>query len=532
MFKAEIHHQVFLIGTILLITALPLSPFLVSVGQILLMANWFLQPGLLQRLKLIYTRRSILFVISIYLIHLLWFLNTNNVVYGLHDLKIKLPLLVLPIIYGTSDPINKKELRTIFHFYIVGIFIATVISFAVYFNLTRFKVMDIRDVSPIISHIRLSLLIVLAFYVILHYLLFSVEKTLWPKKIYIFLLVWMMVILLILGATTGIVVFLCLIPFSVYYWFKNEQIRSNKLGILIILALVLCASLIYIAIAYNRFAKRDNIDTARLSLYTANGNKYYNDLKRNEYENQYPIWIQVCEKELEKEWNLRSKIKYVENDMKRQHLKTTLIRYLTSLGYAKDSVGISKLTQKDIEMVENGYTNYLFKNKWSVYPRIYELFWEIEQFSKGGNPGGHSLTQRIEYVQNALHVIKRNFWFGVGTGDVADEIGKQYVMDKSQLNPEWRNRAHNQLITLLLTFGCIGFCLIIVAMIITLIKERKNIDFIFLSFFLIFLISTLNEDTIETQIGATFYAFFFSLLLLGRKLNESSHGPNLFKVKR
>jgi hypothetical protein len=265
---------------------------------------------------------------------------------------------------------------------------------------------------------------------------------------------------------------------------------------------------------------REKIDPLTLSTHTINGNKYTHDLNRNDYENQYPIWINVCEKELEHEWNLRSCIKYDAKDLKGQFINSTLIRYMSSLGYTKDSVGISKLTDQDIDMIEKGYTNNIFKNKWSLYPRFYELFWEIEYYAKGGNPSGHSLTQRIEYVKNTLRVIKGNFWFGVGTGDVDYEIKKQYNSDNSQIEPRWRLRTHNQVLTFFLTYGFTGFCWIVFAMVIALRKERKTVDFIFLCFFLIFLFSTINEDTLETQAGATFYAYFFSLLLLGRVANN------------
>jgi 4-amino-4-deoxy-L-arabinose transferase-like glycosyltransferase len=208
------------------------------------------------------------------------------------------------------------------------------------------------------------------------------------------------------------------------------------------------------------------------------------------------------------------------NDLKNQYLRTTMVRYITSMGLTKDSLGITQLNDEDIRMIENGYTNYLFKYKWSVYPRLYQIFWEIEYYLKGGNPSGHSLTQRVEYLKNAIHVIKRHFWFGTGTGDTVSEILKQYELDNSQLALQWRKRAHNQLITFFLSFGFIGFLLFVITFSMAIYLERKNVDFLFLCFLLIFLFSTLNEDTLETQIGATYFAFFLSILLLGRNIEH------------
>ena len=45
-------------------------------------------------------------------------------------------------------------------------------------------------------------------------------------------------------------------------------------------------------------------------------------------------------------------------------------------------------------------------------------------------------------------------------------------------------------------------------------KKRKVSD-LFLVFFFIGIVSMLNEDTLETQAGVTFYSFFYALLLWG-----------------
>jgi O-antigen ligase len=195
------------------------------------------------------------------------------------------------------------------------------------------------------------------------------------------------------------------------------------------------------------------------------------------------------------------------------------MRYLTSLGCKKDSAGFSELTPEDIRMIEDGYTNYIYKTRLSLYPRLYQLYWEIESYIRHGNPSGHSLTQRFEYLKNASHVIKRHFWLGTGTGDVEDEIQLQYKLDKSELEAKWQLKAHNQLVTFFLTFGLIGFIVIAFSVFRAIQLEKNNIDFIALTFMLIVLFSMVNEDTFETQAGASFFAFFFALLIFGRKLS-------------
>ena len=540
MFSPRIHRYIFLFGTITLVSSLPLSPFLVSLSQFLLGINWLLENetdfgasqsrqrrgfqfyfrsignNITIKIKRLLNRKGLLLILSIYLVHVIWLINSTHFVYGLHDLKIKLPIFTLPLIFGTSLPLTKKEQRYIFHFYLLSAAVALLISTAILLGLTPVKVIDIRDISPFISHIRLSLIIVLAFYFALYYLLFDPAEMMFPRYVYYTLILLYLSFTVLIGATTGLVVLLLVFPIAVLYLLKQKQNGRYIMAGITVLFLITGLSLAYLIHCYFRFMNREPLVPASLPTVTVNGNKYRNILNEKEYENKYLVWVEVCDKELSREWEKRSKIPYNGRDLKNQTVKITLIRYLTSLGYTKDSAGCAKLSDEDISMIEKGATNYIFKNKWALYPRFYQIFWEIEHYLRGENPGGHSITQRIEYLKNSIHVIRRNFWFGTGTGDTDYEIMQQYIIDNSKLNLHWRNRAHNQLITFLLTFGIFGFAWILLAVAFALRYERKNIDFIFLCFFLIFLFSTINEDTLETQIGATFYALFLSLLLFAR----------------
>jgi len=79
--------------------------------MIILAINWLLDKRLAEKLKIIIHRKSILLITIVYLIHVIGLLYSSNLEYGLHDLRIKLPLLALPIIIGTSQPLDKKKLN-------------------------------------------------------------------------------------------------------------------------------------------------------------------------------------------------------------------------------------------------------------------------------------------------------------------------------------------------------------------------------------------------------------------------------------
>src|SRR5690606_36904744 len=118
------------------------------------------------------------------------------------------------------------------------------------------------------------------------------------------------------------------------------------------------------------------------------------------------VYVYINENELRNEWNKRSSVKY-DDDLNGFPLGSTLIRYLASRGYRKDSVGVNKLTVEDIEMIERGVTNYKFKNHiLSLYPRIYETIWEIDQYLRTSDPDDKTLAQRIEFAKASFIIIK------------------------------------------------------------------------------------------------------------------------------
>jgi hypothetical protein len=271
--------------------------------------------------------------------------------------------------------------------------------------------------------------------------------------------------------------------------------------------------MLYAVLSLSRFNKRQDEKSDTLEKYTANGNPYLHLPDIDEFENGYRIYIYIANDELKQEWNKRSEFSYDSLDRKGQLLKKTLFRYMTSMGLRKDSAGIAQLSGEDIHMVEKGYTNYLYKNKFALYPRIYELLWEMRRYKKSGDPSGQSLGQRIEYIKTGWDIVGRHFWWGTGTGDVQQEFEKQYELNESLLKPEWRHRTHNQFITFWLTFGIFGFLWFLFAMIYPPFIEHQYRHFLFTIFFLIAVLSMLNEDTLETHVGVSFFAFFYSFLL-------------------
>ena len=127
--------------------------------MISLITNWLLELDFRRKLEQIKADKSILIFSAIFLIHVLWLINTQNYKYAFHDLGNKAILILFPIIIGTSKILSITKIKTILIWFSLAVVSSSVISTMILVGVVDLNVQDIRDISPFISHIRLSLLI-------------------------------------------------------------------------------------------------------------------------------------------------------------------------------------------------------------------------------------------------------------------------------------------------------------------------------------------------------------------------------------
>ncbi len=517
--RAALHSYIYIGGILLLAASLPLSPFMVTLSQIILAANWIAEDNIKNKLQLVLERKSLFIFLLIFLVHILWLVHTQDFAYALKDLKIKLPILILPLVIGTGRKLRENELKIILLVFTGTLIISSLFSIYTLSKQTIHTIADFREISLFISHIRLSLLVNIAIFSLLYMLVTGsfqwnriVRNGLWIA------LGWLMLFLFILQSVTGIMIFiitgfLFLLRFSPRfekrYWYIRYPLLYGLSGLISLMS-------VYTLFVIISFSKGE-IGEDQLKYFTPSGNPYVHYPENRKIENGNFVWINIAETELSREWNRRSSIDYWEQDLQGHDLRHTLIRYLTSLGMDKDSAGVAQLTETDIMNIERGVANHIYKNNKWIYPRIYQLIWEIDNYRKGGNPSGHSLAQRFEYWKTGYDIIKQHFFFGVGTGDVALAYERQYKENETELAPEWQLRAHNQFITFFISFGIIGFIIVMFGMIAPFFLEKREQQILPFIFACIALLSMLNEDTMETQAGATFFALFYALFIFGQE---------------
>ena len=519
--------NIYFLGLILIAVSLPLSKFVLSVSIFILLGNWILEGEFRRKINILKNRSSVLIISSIVIIHIIWLFKTGDIQSGLHDIQIKSPLLALPLIIGTSRGLDKKHISIILSFFIAAVTVASLIIAFIFFGFSGIAVDNIKEASVFISHIRFSLMVNIAIFILA---LFVFDNPYYRpsgivKIIFIITLLWLIVFLGLFQTLTGIVIFAIIGYFLVMksvYRIKNHIIRYL---LFVLLIGIIPASLGLIQFEVVKFYDVEEIKPDSLVLYTSNNNIYHHDLNREEIENGKYVWIYVCEDEIREEWNKRSELDYGGYDLKGQEIKYTLVRFLTSKGLRKDSVAIWKLSNNDVRYIEKGIANYIYSDKFSAKALIYRIIWEFDSYRKGLNPSGHSLTQRIEYWKTGLKLARKNFWLGVGTGGLQAAFDKQYKDDNSMLDPDWRLRAHNQFLTFFIAFGVFGFLFCVFALFAPVVFEKMYYDTIFMVVFFIGILSFLNEDTLETHTGATFFAFFYALLLFGLKDKSTVNNP-------
>jgi hypothetical protein len=496
-----------------MLASLPLSKYVASASQILLAVLWLIEGKFREKWSFFKSRPEIWVFLLLYGVHLVGMLWTSDLSFGLHDLKIKLPLLLLPIVLGTIPPLNKNEMKVILGGFTGAVLLGTFISLSIMLGFGPSDYTSDRETSLFISHIRFALMIDLSVFILFYYLMNRSNKKFFPSS---FLLLtsslYLIIFLFLLKSLTGLVVLILGGMILSVRWAMKQKDLMVKWFVVVGVATLPVLIGFYVSDQVGRFYTQKD-DLEHLDRTTALGNLYWHDLDNSMIENGWKVGLYQCEPEMREAWNKRSSMNYDGLDKKNQELKYTLIRYLTSLGLRKDAHGISLLTDEDINLIEKGFANSLYREPKRLRVRIYETIWEIDQYHKGANPSGHSLTQRLEYLKTGLAIYRDHKLFGTGTGDTKTSFERKYEELKSPLKTEWRLRAHNQFLSFLIAFGWIGFILILGAILAPPFIAKRSGNFFVLMFFIAALLSFLNEDTLETQAGVAFFAVFYSLFV-------------------
>lgn len=510
-----------------LVASLPLSNFVMSVSMFWLAGVWLLQiitdihqgKKWNSRFQMFLQNRNAWMLAAFYILPLLGLIWTDDYGYAAWDLRMKLPLLILPFLLTTLDPITDHEYRQILGVFLLSLSFAVIWCLLIYFRINPKPYNNIREISVFISHVRFSLLLIFGLCVT------AVEAWNKPmgKPFTVILSTLFLYFLYIIGSITGIMVLGVVMLWALIRTLMKTKINSLRYTTLFLLVALPLASFLYLRSEYHKYFDVAEPDWKNLETHTIRGDAYQHFQEYPAVENGHYIMTYIAWGELYQGWLERSDLYPDSTDARGHLLKGTLIRYLANKGLRKDLDGLRALSDDDIYLIEQGYTSPEEKNRGGLKSRMNRVFFEWSNYVAGGNPNGHSVIQRLEFWKTGSAIIADHPLFGVGTGDVKRSFAAKYEELKTKLDPEFRLRAHNQYMTLWITygiFGLIAFCI----MLFSSWKKNKH-NLLFNAFMIIATMSFFTEDTLESQAGVMFFGFFFVFLVIKRKISLHTLRP-------
>lgn len=506
----------------LLAVSLPLSVFLISFSTGLLLISFLLIGQFSQKWKQLKSEPAALLIISIFFVYVIGLFFTQNQELALKELQKTAFILVIPLCLSVGPPINYNLFRKILIGFVVALNLATLIAI---FRLIFREYLGIHDIWEItfVSHIGFSFELLFGISILINelYKNSSISKS--TRYLLLANILYLIVFLFILKSLTGLVTFAALLIIHLFFIIRKIKNRKLKVFAGILLPVLILGGFGYVGWCIHNFYNTDQIDPTHLPVKTQSGHLYSHDLENKQLENGHYIRLFVCEEELEKSWEERSNLGYRQKDVNGFPISETLIRYLTSKGLTKDSVGMSKLLPDDIGYVEKGIANYIYTQRFlSLYPRIYQTIWELDIYFKTGNPNLKSVAKRIEFVKAAFTIIQDHPFFGVGTGNWKQAFTDAYKKNNSQLQPEQYGSSHNQYLNYMLKFGILGFLWIIFAWVYPLFLKNKQHFYPVVMLLLILGIANFSDSNLEAHTGISFFVFFYSILLF-----SETQQPNL-----
>ncbi len=487
---------------------LPWSTAFLSMAQMLLAANWLaegiVRKDLLGRFRRVVSSAPALVFLSFFGLHVLGLAWSDDLQWGLDLVRILLPVLVFGVILSGSPRLRSGEYNIVL---LLGAW-SVVCSTFVNLGLHNGSEMDYRSLSHFISHIRLTLLLCSAI------VIFLLDKSA-PMALRIAgyaAAIWSLVFIDQLASIQGVII---LGSIGLVFLFRAAGRWSPvpKYGTR---ALSLALPLLLIGWTAQQLRGYFALPDAKLGVQverTAGGEAYTHDLANPQQENGTHVFTYFAWGELRRTWPLRSSVSLDSSDAQGHVLWGTLTRYLTSKGARKDSVSIMALTDAEVRGIEQGNTDAYPERTTELRKRLDEVGYELGQYRAYGRANGHSVSMRLEFLKAGWAIAKQHWLVGVGTGDTKQVFSAQYETMNSSLAPEWRHRAHDQYLTLWISFGVFGMVWSLITWWWPAYRLGAWKRAHFIAWAIIFGVSCLSDDTIETQAGATFFALYYTLFV-------------------
>jgi hypothetical protein len=503
MSRAEFHHKFYLLGTVTLAAAIPLSHFLMGLAPFLLLLNWLAEWNWDEKRVRLRKNQQGLWFAAFYLVYAIGLIHVTDWGAAGDEMLSKIPFLLSPIVIITSKPFDNKELRWIFGTFVL----ATLFGCCWNFGYAQTHTLgNFREMSRFIDHIRFGLCVALSIVFCLHLLSRLQGKSPLFQITYLIISLLLLVYLIYSQTLSGIVILMVIAFCYIIHLIVNQKDKRIKWAFGGAMALFLALLIGYTSyITYDYFHVKDPVPD-RTAL-TASGNPYTFE-ENPMVENGHYIGNYVCEKELQTAWTMRSDSVYDGLT------SATLVRYLNSLGLRKDSAAVMSLSDNDIRNIENHNANIYYTKKVSPRRALYETFFGFTLYEKYGVINESSLLERVELWRASWRVIREHWLFGVGIGNERTALDRQLEAQQSPIAGKRPGRgSHNQFLTYWMAAGIIPVLYLCFILVYPFAAMRKRVTFLYFAFITMMFLSMLVENTLDVQTGLMLWATFVPILL-------------------
>jgi len=406
----RIEERLALWGFGMLAVALPFSNLFMSLGLFTAAggAASRIVRTIIFRRKVTLAQRHIIIIlpILIWLMTLCGGIGSDDKSHWLWDVRVKLPLFLLPLFALFFQDVLKRNFRIIVGLYIAGVTTACVICLWVVLT-GNYSEGDVRSASIFISHIRFGLMMAL----VLPLLYFSPLRKEGRNHLILILFFSLSALFLsfevITANVTGLVVTAAVLLFiSGHYSFHH----TNKLArwFLVGVMLLIVSTFLYVRSEYVRYFSPLPGELLAMEERSLAGENYLECVPPMIVEEGRITGRYIAPNELDSAWYSRTRINLSTLDDRRQPLKFTLIRYLTSLELRKDAAGVMQLSDDDVQQILAGHTSVHEGRRSAISNRMYALFYEWSVYKETGIVSGHSLFQRFEFWRAAWNIIRQS----------------------------------------------------------------------------------------------------------------------------
>ena len=126
-------------------------------------------------------------------------------------------------------------------------------------------------------------------------------------------------------------------------------------------------------------------------------------------------------------------------------------------------------------------------------------------------------SARLAIWEVALDIIEESPIYGYGTGDVKDELLKEYKEREYNFLFYKKLNCHNQYLQSAIAFGVIGLIIFLFSIFYPLRKILQWRNYLYGGLLFVVVVNFLTESVLETQAGVVFYALFNSFLYFNHR---------------